>query len=381
MGKIAIFQESNSTQPQKPHILCSPRDSVSLSIAESDSRHFHALIADHAKDATDVYQLCQDWPNFRVASDGTTQAIPLLTLRVTIFPYQGLSIGLSFLHVAVDGPAFHHFVKSWASICKGQDFDGPTPVHDRTVVRDPNGLESTILQLQWSMAGPINFGSEPISKRLADMVRATFELSKAQIEGLKSWARAESPHFSSFVAVCSLVWVCFIKSREGEGGNGKGSEVCCFAFAADCRKRLGYPMPAGYFGNCLAFCHAVVEKGELLGGDGVIVGMKATGKRVGEAEDEPLKETAEWASVWKKYKERGVVFAVAGSPRLGAYDVDFGWGRPIKTDVIHIDSGSLFSLGESRNENGGIEVGLALSTAHMARFVAVWEQTLNLFSC
>ena len=58
-----------------------------------------------------------------------------------------------------------------------------------------------------------------------------------------------------------------------------------------------------------------------------------------------------------------------------------GGGRPIKTEVVQVDRGRLFSIGESRNENGGIEVGLGLGSAHMASFVAVWEQNLKLLGC
>lgn len=380
-------------QPQKPHLLYTPQDSVHLVIAESDSPHFHALLPDHPKDAKDVYQLFPDWPEFGFLSDGT-QLIPLLTLQITIFPYQGLSIAVSFLHVAVDGPALHHFIKSWASIFAGKELDAPPPFHDRTVVQDPHGLESAFLRLHWSIPGPINFYTEPISQRLGDKVRATLSLSKHQIERLKNWGKSqitklgqplemESPYFSSFVVTCSLVWVCFVVSHAGrESELVWEDELCCFSFVANCRNgRLGYPIPRGYFGNCLAYCVAAIKKSEVLGGNGMVVGMKAIGKRVEEVEKEAVGNMVEEISVWMKSAESGIAVAVVGSPILGAYDTNFGWGRPIKTEVLQIDSGRLFCLGESRDEKGGIEVGLALSSPHMARFVAVWEQNLKLFGC
>lgn len=167
-------------------------------------------------------------------------------------------------------------------------------------------------------------------------------------------------------------------SRE-EGSEIRGKdEACCFAFAADCRRRgVGYTIPPGYFGNCLAFCYAEVKKSEILGENGMVMAMKAIGKRVGEVENEALKSTGDAWSVWKKFVESGGALAVAGSPRLGAYDLDFGWGRPVKTEVVHIDSGKLFSIGESRDEKGGIEVGLVLTSPHMARFVVAWERNLK----
>lgn len=113
----------------------------------------------------------------------------------------------------------------------------------------------------------------------------------------------------------------------------------------------------------------------------MVLGMKAIEKRVRDMEKAALKDITEGMPILKKYVESEIVFSVAWSPRLGAYDTDFGWGKPIKTEVVQIDSRDLFSLGESRDENGGIEVGLALSSAHMTRFVVVWEQNLKLFGC
>ncbi|KAG7010704.1 Coumaroyl-CoA:anthocyanidin 3-O-glucoside-6''-O-coumaroyltransferase 2, partial [Cucurbita argyrosperma subsp. argyrosperma] len=269
----------------------------------------------------------------RLLSDGT-QVIPLMALQITIFPYHGLSLCVSFLHVAADGPALHHFIRSWASISAGNGLNGPLPSHDRTVVQDPEGLESAYLRHH---SEPINFDSETMSQRLSDKVRATFSLSKPQIERLKNWANSQitkSTQFSSFVVTSSVVWVSFIMSRELiSGGSGAEDEACCFAFAANCRnERLGYRIPAEYFGNCFAFCLTAVEKSELLGENGLVVAMKAIEKRVGEVKKVTLKDVMAEMSVWKELVERGAALCAAGSPRLGAYDTNFGWGRPIKTE-------------------------------------------------
>ncbi|KAG5096027.1 hypothetical protein JHK84_051615 [Glycine max] len=52
-------------------------------------------------------------------------------------------------HVAVDGRAFHHFMKFWASICKFKGDLGlvslegslPLPLYNRDIIQDPKGLK------------------------------------------------------------------------------------------------------------------------------------------------------------------------------------------------------------------------------------------------
>jgi hypothetical protein len=73
------------------------------------------------------------------------------------------------------------------------------------------------------------------------------------------------------------------------------------------------------------------------------------------------------------------IVTVAGSPRFGVYETDFGWGRPKKSEVVHIDDTGVISLAECRDEDGAIEVGLALSRRNIGDFTAIWEQSLKLF--
>ena len=54
------------------------------------------------------------------------------------------------------------------------------------------------------------------------------------------------------------------------------------------------------------------------------------------------------------------VLTVAGSPRLGMYQVDFGWGRPRKVEVISIEKTSALSMAEGGEDGRGVEIGIAL---------------------
>jgi Transferase family len=53
--------------------------------------------------------------------------------------------------------------------------------------------------------------------------------------------------------------------------------------------------------------------------------------------------------------------SVGGSPRCRVYDVDFGWGQPVKMELPTIQkTPGTVSLAESRDGKGGIEIGVVL---------------------
>ena len=68
---------------------------------------------------------------------------------------------------------------------------------------------------------------------------------------------------------------------------------------------------------------------------------------------------------------------VVGSPKLDVYETDFRWGRPTKIEEISVDGWGAISLTESRDEKGGIEVGLALPKPKMDAFTFLLAQGLK----
>jgi isoflavone 7-O-glucoside-6''-O-malonyltransferase len=62
------------------------------------------------------------------------------------------------------------------------------------------------------------------------------------------------------------------------------------------------------------------------------------------------------------------IYSIAGSPRFEVYSIDFGFGKPKKVDMTSTDKTGAFSLSESRNNDGGVEIGLALNKEEMEAF-------------
>ncbi|OMP07275.1 Transferase [Corchorus olitorius] len=368
--------------PYKPHILYTDGDSVPLIIAES-SADFDRIICYHARDVKELHPFVPQLPAVTVLDN--KRVVPLLSLQVTVFPNSGICIGATFCHVAGDGRSFNNFMKSWASIsrstCKEEK---AVPIFDRDgiIEKDPRGLESIFLNQWWSRPSNWEEDKAPAYEIFANKVRATFVLGRSDIERLKLHvSKHESEQLrlraSTFVVSCAFVWTCIIKAQKLRN-RGEHEEDVHFCFVADCRNRPELAIPETYFGNCLAICFARTKKSELLGENGLIEATKTIGNRVWEFEKEALLEAEKWISDWVEKSETGNLVTVAGSPKLRAYETDFGWRKPKKTEVVHIDASGSISLGDCRDEEeGGIEIGLALKRDEMEAFNSFFEQDLK----
>ncbi|KAK9284510.1 hypothetical protein L1049_023684 [Liquidambar formosana] len=370
--------------PDKPYIQYTDGDSVPLTIAESTGNFIH-LFSNYPRDVREFHKFVPQLPMAFVWIDTDVEQIPLLALQVTIFPNSGICIGVTFSHVVADGKTFHHFMKSWASIFRSQGdlscIDKSLPFYNRSaVVKDSEGLEALFLKEWWTWTSFWKEGT-PISLPEDHKLRATFVLGRYDIERLKQWISTECEnhsesrplHMSTFVVTCAFIWFCMTKSQDSVMCKNKSLDddnLHHFVFLADCRNRHGISVPTTYFGNCLAACFLTAKKAELVGENGVVVAAKAIGSKVKELESGVLIGAHKWMSKWKELKEVGNFLVVAGSPKLSVYNTDFGWGRPKKSEVVHVDLSGTISITESRDEEGGIEVGLALSRIEMEAFMS-----------
>ncbi|GFZ19230.1 HXXXD-type acyl-transferase family protein [Actinidia rufa] len=96
------------------------------------------------------------------------------------------------------------------------------------------------------------------------------------------------------------------------------------------------------------------DSDELVGEDGVAIVAKAIAEAI---------------------RSRDRVFNIVGSPHFAFYNMDFGFGRPTKADVIIHDAS--FSLSDSRDGMGGIEVGLALRKHETEAFASLFTSGLD----
>lgn len=66
--------------------------------------------------------------------------------------------------------------------------------------------------------------------------------------------------------------------------------------------------------------------------------------------------------------------SVAGSPRYGVYETDFGWGEPVRVELVSIEkTPGTVSLAESPDGDGGVEVGVVLPPHAMEAFASCFR--------
>ncbi|KAK4411300.1 Malonyl-coenzyme:anthocyanin 5-O-glucoside-6'''-O-malonyltransferase [Sesamum angolense] len=362
-----------------------PGDSVSVAIAESnEASDFHYLTGDEPRDADRFHALVPVLPRPEIDFESGFKRIPVFAVQVTLFPDTGICLGFTNHHAVGDGSSIVGFIKAWSAVSmlgaaselSAANF--PLPFYDRSVVKDQSGLGNTF----WSQMNVSRMESLPLNFP-TNRVRATYTLHKNDIQKLRNLVQAKKPglvHLSSFTITTAYVWTCLVKSAAGAGEEVDDNEPEYFVFAVDARRRLDPPVPAEYFGNCVAFGMVESTHGQLKVEKGFSMAVELIGevisKRVNN-KDEILRDAGSWVSKFSELVRKRSM-GVAGSPRFDLYDTEFGWGKPKKYEVVSIDGSESMSLCKSREVEGGLEIGLSLPDKKMRAFAAIFSAGLKI---
>ncbi|MQL75867.1 hypothetical protein Taro_008227 [Colocasia esculenta] len=361
-----------------PEVRCSDGDAVAFTVAESgDELYF--LSGNRARDAARLHPLVP----LLLHGEGAKRS-PVLALQATLFPGAGMALGVTVQHAVADGSTSAHFLKTWATTCRlgrngvfGVSCVGGPPSYDRTVIRDPTGLGRTFLadlemlredrrMEAWDLAGH------------SDILRASFVVTYQQIQqlGLRVTGKS-SLKCSPYALACGFVWACLVKARVVDDVGGYTTEH--FGFVTGCRERMEPSAPATYFGNCLGICCVEANRSDLAGEDGAVAASTAICKTIRRLEERggAFRGAENWVRDIFRLAAMGIL-TVAGSPKLGMYQVDFGWGRPRKVEVVSIERTGAMSIAEAKEEEGGgLEIGLVLPREEMSRFRGFFAEGLK----
>lgn len=359
-----------------------PGDSVELTVAESED-DFEELSGDGPRDVARLYSLVPRLP----VVQGEDGGFALAAVQVTVFAGRGVAVGVSIHHVACDDSSYMHFVKTWAGHCRvaaGEEDAGaalpPPPFLDRAVIADPRGLAARTLDEMRQLAanGPPPPPPAPAVPPPKLVIRS-FTLARGCIDKLKQRVAANAKdataHCSAFTVACAFAWACLARSADGDAPTDERAHLL---FSVECRRRLSPPVPQEYLGNCLRPCFVEVSTRDLLGADGVTTAAAAIGAAIRALNgDGVLAGAEEWFHKILSLVPRRPM-SVGGSPRYGVYDTDFGLGRPSKVELVSIDkTPGTVSLAEGTDGQRGIEVGVVLTEADMARFASCFSDGLH----
>ncbi|KAL5582151.1 hypothetical protein UlMin_014593 [Ulmus minor] len=375
-GKLTWPSESSL-----PIILFTAGDAISLTVVDSDA-NFHHLSGSHVRKSCDFSPLV---PSLVVSETGAS----LMAVQITLFN-GGFCIGITAHHAVLDGKSSTMFMKAWAHISKQNQSSLPpelTPCYDRTMIKDPEAIASMYANQWLAMTGcksnqdPKVFEFLSISgEPPADMVRASFEMTRSDIEKLKKRVlnhpnrASEELHLSSFAIAYSYVFVCIVKAKIHE----QIDKEVYYGFVADKRSRLNPPVPENYFGNCVAAHYNFVEGRECIEEDGFYKIVARVSELIKEIKEIDVYEGLEdKLSLFSKLEPGTLGVGVAGSPRFGVYSADFGWGKPEKVEITSVDKTGSISMAEMRDESGGIEVGVPLKKHEMELFTSIFSSGLE----
>lgn len=307
----------------------SDADSVPLTISEyaGDAADFLQICGDHARPIEKLLPLVPRIPK-------SVDSQPLLAIQITLFPNHGLSLALTVHHTACDGFSSMQFVKLWATLAFRPESvpQLPTPVMDRSVIPDTRNITD---QMEKAVCDEKAEEKKVKSRISSADYCETFTISAQEIGRFKKLVMERAAekgipryHCSSFVISCAYAWICQLKTCCITDGDGDAH----FVFAVDWRRRIRPRIPENYYGNCLSGCFVKAKAEELLGSDGMVMACAAIGKAIegmgDDVEDsmdrlvERLGEVAPWRPL-----------SLSGSPKLGVYGIEFGWGRDRKSVV------------------------------------------------
>lgn len=337
---------------KNPAIIFSNTDFINFTVAISQD-NFYELSANHAREMSKFHCLVPEL-------DAQGEKTSVFAVQVTVFPNEGISIGTTVHHAVADGSTYTNFMKTWSSV------HPKFPSFDRSLIHDSKYLESIYmkdLEMFSNDAWDMLYSTHDQSL----MIR-TFVFSKDLLSKLGSRTAMQC---SPYALACGYIWSCLAKTRV----MGR-KKVDYFGFVTGCRPRHDPPLPEGYFGNCLGICCVEARSEDLTGTDGEVAAAEAIWKVIKGLEKGVFGNVENWMKNVCDYKDKNAL-TVAGSPKLGLYEVDFGWGRPMKVEIVSIERTGALSLAECRNEKGGIEVGLVLPRDQMEFFVSVFGNGLN----
>ncbi|KAI8028700.1 Phenolic glucoside malonyltransferase 2 [Camellia lanceoleosa] len=349
-------------------------DALSLTIAESEA-DFYYLSSNSSRKFKEIQPFVPNLP-------ASHTRVPVMTLQITLFPNAGFSIGYTTHHGVLDGKTAALFMHSWASICRhsGDSTLMPelTPCYDRSLIDDPNDLERNNLDFVLKYIEPrnkslmiLNANAQP------EAMICTFQLTRANIELIKKRVNAQwqkkykhklAMHVSTFTITSAYVWVSLVKARKIRTGKVH------LGFSVDCRARLEPPIPSTYFGNCISGCFIDADSNDLIGEDGVAMAAKAIGEAI-EGLNDGILDGVELAKL--PFMDMDRLFSIASSPRFELYKTDFGWGKPKKVEMTSIDKNGAFSLFDSRDGNGGLEIGIMLKKQEIKAFASLFASGLE----
>ncbi|XP_028771551.1 uncharacterized acetyltransferase At3g50280-like [Neltuma alba] len=251
--------------------------------------------------------------------EGTTN--PLLGVQVTELN-DGIFLGFTMNHAAVDGVSFWHFINSWSEISRGSNQISKPPLLQRWFPPDitrPIRIPFTIPPREQQNLAALS------EQRL-------FHFPKEKIAEIKVKANTEAntDTVSSLQALLSHIWRAVIRNQSVD----PEKEMSCLLGIGTRGKITRPPLPDNYFGNAVQLAGRVTMKaGEVVDEGGLGKVAWNLKKMVSSNTEEKLRSRVDSFLKEPRLQTLSEVLddalLISSSPRFDVYGNDFGWGKPV----------------------------------------------------
>ncbi|KAJ4801885.1 HXXXD-type acyl-transferase family protein [Rhynchospora pubera] len=293
----------------------------------------------------------------------------LLMIQVTYLKCGGVVLGFASNHVFADGQSMFHFIRTWASITRGDLSSIVPPSFDQTQLRARSPpivkFDHSVYKANASMSTP------------TDSTTTKLRLSKEQVSSLNSRCnRGKVIEISTFCSVASLVWKCYCYAQ-----NLAPDTTACLIFPVDIRSRLQPQLPKTHFSNAIVR-KSVQSKVSKITSSPLQVVAESVQTAVKSVSDEYIRsyidnlEIIRNEFVYRKESPESQlrVISICGMP---LYDADFGWGPPQLVSRWKVTGNRVVFISNEPGENGGIELVVTIDSATMHRFLKMFHEELN----
>lgn len=208
----------------------------------------------------------------------------------------------------------------------------------------------------------------PLLQDHLKLARRTFTLDNTAIQFLKQCASIQSDGQtistpSASIAIAAHVWVCLAKTKSLP----KENDATSLWLLVDLREYLKHSKNNVLFtGNCIRGVQTRSTCQDLTSPKGLANACQAIAGAVREVRERPLDRVERWPEEFKN-QPPGMNVMVAGSARWGAYEMDFGWGRPSRVELVSMNCDGEVSMFAGK-EKGSVQVTVALSGGQMEVF-------------
>ncbi|KAJ3690234.1 hypothetical protein LUZ61_019398 [Rhynchospora tenuis] len=292
----------------------------------------------------------------------------MLMIQVTYMKCGGVVLGFAFNHVFGDGRCSFHFIRTLASITRGDLSSIVPPSFDQTPLR---ARSPPIVKFDH----PEYMAEHTIRSTLSSSTTTKFLISKEQVRYLKTRCNNGSvPGTSSFCAIVSLVWKCYCDAQ-----GLVPDTVANLMFTVDIRDRLKPPLPKHHFSNAVVR-RSVQSKVSEITSNPLHVVAEQVKVAIDGVNDEYIRSLIDYLEIVKNK-----IFATKHVPeshlrvvsisRMPVYDANFGCGAPDLVSRWKVTGNRVVYI--SDEVNGGMEVVVTIDSTTMHRFEKIFAKELH----